>query len=172
MQARTEAISAYREHYRRTGSSTIPRALVCPNGFRLGAWAAGRRAAYRRGQLSDRVIGELERLPGWTWGEPQTRRRKEPPASSDTVREEVTLRNGTTVRAAPQVLFATGLRHLDEFVTERRHGAVPREYVCGDRFPLGAWIATVRTAHNRAELPPEQVVQLEERPNWHWDTAP
>jgi len=37
------------------------------DGFHLGHWISVRRTDYKRGLLPDRMVQELESIPGWTW---------------------------------------------------------------------------------------------------------
>jgi hypothetical protein len=49
------------------GHARVPQAHVCEDGFRLGAWVAGRRRYFKAGKLTPDQIRELEAVPGWAW---------------------------------------------------------------------------------------------------------
>jgi hypothetical protein len=46
------------------------------DGFHLGHWVSVRRTDYKRGNLSDDLVHQLEAIPGWTWDPVKTRYRK------------------------------------------------------------------------------------------------
>jgi len=54
------------EYAAREGHSRVPQGHRV-DGFGLGAWATGQRAAYRAGKLAPDRAARLEALPGWEW---------------------------------------------------------------------------------------------------------
>lgn len=52
----------------RAGIADVPSGHREADGFRLGAWPAGQRNAYRGGRLSTDRVCSLESLSGWWWG--------------------------------------------------------------------------------------------------------
>jgi hypothetical protein len=61
----------------REGTSLVPQKHI-EDEFNLGTWVHGRRAAFRKGSLSENQRHLLESLPGWTWRPPRGPQPKEP----------------------------------------------------------------------------------------------
>lgn len=61
------AMGAMREYAEQFGHSNPPQSAV-HEGFAIGSWVHNRRKEYRSGRLAAERVGELEGLPGWSWG--------------------------------------------------------------------------------------------------------
>jgi superfamily II DNA or RNA helicase len=55
------------EFVRLKGHSRVPTGYVTANNFKLGNWVGNRRQSYKRNELSENRVLQLEALPSWTW---------------------------------------------------------------------------------------------------------
>ena len=118
----------------------MPKKFVSADWCHLGSLVGNRRR--RRATLRPDQVTELERRPGWVWGE-----------SADT----------------PVEAWAKLLTHLDEYVAEFGHANVPNKFVSGDGYQLGILLSKKR--ERRARLRPDQMTELESRRGWVWDAS-
>jgi hypothetical protein len=51
----------------KNGHAKVPANFTDETGFKLGAWASGRRRAFKKGKISCEEISALEATPGWVW---------------------------------------------------------------------------------------------------------
>jgi superfamily II DNA or RNA helicase len=58
---------------------------------------------------------------------------------------------------------------LSRFVEREGHSRVPQKHV-EDRFRLGQWVRTLRSAQAKGQLPRNLVFRLEALPGWSWNT--
>ena len=119
------------------GHANVPQKFTSGDGYNLGSLVSKRRR--QRATLRDDQVAELERRPGWVWGES---------------------------RGTPAEAWVKFLTHLDAYVTETGNANVPTKFVSADGYQLGSLVGNRR--RRRATLRPDQVTELERRPGWVW----
>lgn len=62
-----------------------------------------------------------------------------------------------------------GFRRLSEYAFKHGQAQMPQNYTEADRYRLGSWVTTQRTAYDRGTLSAERQRRLEELPGWSWD---
>ena len=67
--------------------------------------------------------------------------------------------------------MGTRVRALEDSVAEHRHARVPRAHRTDDRYALGAWVGTQRTAFRRRKLTPERIEKLGALDGWVWQVS-
>ena len=112
-----------------------------------------RRTAFRRRKLTPERIEKLEALDGWEWDVVETGLAGGYEALHDLYR------------------WARGYEALEEYVAEHRRARVPRAHRTDDRYALGAWVGTQRTAFIRRKLMPERIGKLEALDGWVWQVS-
>ncbi len=129
------------------GHARVPYAWVSEDGFALGCWVSNRRRDRRDDAraLTPERIAKLDAL-GFDWG--------------------------LDSRATRQDLWAAGIDHLTDFITEHGHALVPTDWTSPDGFDLGAWVMNRRADRRigRPTLTTDRIEHLE-RLGFHWGTA-
>ncbi|MDH6284676.1 helicase associated domain-containing protein [Prescottella agglutinans] len=129
------------------GHARVPYAWVSEDGFALGNWVSNRRRDRRDDAraLTPERVAQLDAL------------------SFDWLPEN---------SATRQNLWATGIDHLTEFITEHGHALVPTGWTSPDGFNLGAWVMNRRADRRigRPSLTTDRIDHLE-RLGFHWGTA-
>jgi len=130
------------KYVKQEGHARIPKEYVTKDGFKLGAWVARQRAAYKAQELSSKARRKLEQLPGWIWDIRKFKSEK---------------------------TWFKCFEYLCRYVEQEGHARVHKDYVTGDGFKLGAWVASQRAAHKDKELSSKARRKLEQLPGWIWD---
>ena len=119
----------------------MPARFEVYRGVKLGSWCQHRRTLYRRQQLSQREMQQIEAaVPRWQW--PKEAR--------------------ISAHSNPQEM----LELLKQYVAE--HGVLPIGNTVADGARLGSWCAYQRTKERRGQLDREMKEALEALPNWKW----
>ncbi len=116
-----EGLDRLRAYVEQHGTSRVPRGFVCDDGFRLGVWVANRR---NDGHRHPWLMEILEQMPNWhvrRWPLESEQQRRADGAGDEEL-----------------------LRRVELFHAEHGTTRVPRGYVCGDDFKLGAILRTRR----------------------------
>ncbi|MFA6165804.1 MAG: helicase associated domain-containing protein [Gemmatimonadaceae bacterium] len=111
---------------------------------RIGYWVGRMRQRYWAGQLPARAVGDMEAVPGWSWGNPP---RRLPLRATD---------------------WENNFRLLREFVDE--HGRIPSQRTEYRRVQIGYWVDRQRVAMKArlTAMTAERRAALESVPGWTW----
>lgn len=125
----------------------LPRDKECHRGVPLGSWCSMQRFHYKRGQLGEDAVEEMEEVEGWIWN----------------LRD----RRNECLKAATQETFQSRLPLLARFVKE--HGRVPKQCEEYRGVKLGWWADSQRKRYRRGTLSGEEARALESVDGWTWD---
>jgi superfamily II DNA or RNA helicase len=62
-----------------------------------------------------------------------------------------------------------GFRRLSQYVEQHGKAQMPQGYQDEDKYRLGSWVTTQRTAYGKGTLSVERQCRLEELPGWSWE---
>ncbi len=172
-----DAFGLLLKYVEREGHAKVPLKHL-EDGFRLGAWVAARRGAFRKRKLPADRAQLLAALPGWVWN-PRTEATRglattgalgphqpspeEPGPTPPTPNEPAPRNNQWQFR-----VWQARLEQLERFVAQHGHSRVPNTYTSGG-FGLGVWVESQRRSYKRGSLPEDLAQRLEALPAWSWE---
>ena len=83
--------------------------------------------------------------------------------------DEATLRHTDAGWVEIDLFYEAGIEYMREHVSAGGDPNVAEDHVFGRGFPLGAWVAQMRSRHTAGELSADQSAQIEQLAGWRWD---
>ena len=116
--------------------------------WKIGSWISSQRTARKKDKLSEDRIQELETIPGWFW-------------------EDKKKKNAAKARPWPEWLEV-----LHEYVAAEQclptGSTIWARPADGQKWKIGNWIDSQRTARKNGKLSEDRIQQLETIPGWFW----
>lgn len=137
-----------RRYADREGHTFVPKHYTTCDGYLLGRWVSIQRSPDSKRRLSPQKRRMLEKLPAWVWNASEL-----PFLYEDESKAE-------------------GFACLRDYVAREGNALVPKSYVTGGRYRLGAWVQWHRSEYIGGGLPPRVIWLLEQFPGWTWHVRP
>ena len=141
-QENLEALTDYLEQFSGNMPMTTTIHRFKNKDYKLGAWVAGRRQAYKKGTLQIQHINSLEAITSWTWN------------PADDSKEEM-------FEALDQFALREGHANVP---------AAHYEVLRGKKLSLGTWVTQRRMRYRRNQLEQEQIDRLNSITGWVWNS--
>lgn len=113
--------------------------------FNLTEWVRSKRVEYKEGEMPQELIEKLESFEGWSWNPSEI------------------------IELRKRQKFDEGFEALLLFMDQVGSPQVPRPFITQDGFPLGRWVALMRSHYsNGIFLTEDDIKRFESLPGWKW----
>jgi hypothetical protein len=83
--------------------------------------------------------------------------------------DEVTLRHADGRWAEIDLFYEAGLAYMRDHVEAGRDPNVENDFIFGQGFPLGRWVAEMRRRRAAGDLSADESAQIDEFADWRWN---